>query len=69
MLKLFRHKRTKLVDKPRPCNTQYVAVINDKWQWFNSKQELLTYLEEYSKTNTIYSLSMFRNEMYEVEKN
>lgn len=65
--RLFRRNKLELHDKS--CNVQYLAVINDKWQWFSTKEDMFNYISEYSNVNTIFKLAMFRNEMYELEKN
>ena len=49
------------------CQIQYAAVINEKWQWFNSKEEMFDFISEYAKVNTIYKVAMFRNEMYNLK--
>lgn len=48
--------------------TLYSCVINDKMSWHKNKQEMLNYIEEYSKTNVIYSLTMFRSDMFNLLK-
>lgn len=46
----------------------YQAMINDKCQWFETKQQMLEYIEEYEKLNKIYSLSLFRFDMFNLIK-
>lgn len=48
--------------------TLYCCVINDKMTWYDTKEEMLNFIESYSRNNTIYSLSMFRNDMYNLVK-
>lgn len=48
--------------------TMYSCVVNDKMSWHKSKDDMLRFIEEYSKQNVIYSLSMFRNDLYNLIK-
>lgn len=48
--------------------SHYCAVINDQMSWYDSKEAMLNFIESYSKTNTIYSLSMFRYDLFNLIK-
>lgn len=50
------------------AESHYCAVINDKMQWFDTKEAMLQAIEAYSKVNTIFSLSMFRYDMFNLVK-
>lgn len=66
---MFKFKNRKQVNlKEGLAAVQYLAIVNDKWQWFDSRESLLKYIEEYSKNNVIFSLNMQRIEVYSLEK-
>lgn len=46
----------------------YQAMINDKCQWFDNKEQMMSFIEEYEKVNKIYSLSLFRFDMFNLIK-
>lgn len=46
----------------------YQAVINGKCLWFDSKAQMMSSIEEYEKVNKIYSLSLFRFDMFNLIK-
>ena len=48
--------------------TQYMAIINDETKSFDTKDELLNFIESYSKVNVIYSLNMFKVDLYNLLK-
>lgn len=50
------------------AESHYCAVINEQMSWYDSKEKMLAFIESYSKTNTIYSLSMFRYDMFNLIK-
>lgn len=65
-MSLFKRKNKKDVIQYDRC--QYCAEINHSTSWFDSKEEMLGYIKEYSKNNTIYALSMFRFDIYNLIK-
>lgn len=54
--------------KEHPYVTQFEAIVNGDMRLFNSRKEMFSFIEEYSKLNTIYSLSMFKVQLFEIEK-
>lgn len=65
-MKLFHRNRKK--DDIQYDRCQYCCELNHSTSWFDSKQEMLDFIEDYSKKNTIYSLSMFRFDIYNLIK-
>lgn len=68
MFKFLKRSKAVIKEKDVAFNVQYCAVVNNNWKWFSTKDEMLKFLVDYSKVNIIYSLTMFRNEMYECKK-
>lgn len=52
----------------KPFRVYFVAAINDKEFTFNSKSELLRFVESYSLQNTIYAFAMFKFKVYLIQK-
>ena len=48
--------------------TQYMAIINDETKSFDTKEQLLNFIESYSKVNVVYSLNMFKVDLYNLIK-
>lgn len=46
----------------------YCCIINDNWFRFSQKEAMLDFIEKYSSKNTIYKLSMFRTDMFNLIK-
>lgn len=63
LMRLFKRKY-KRPDSIEFDRSQYCCEINHQIQWFDTKEEMLQSIENYSKSNTIYSLSMFRFDIY-----
>lgn len=61
---LFR-RQSDIVQKD---SSRYGCCLNEKFSWFESKEEMLKYIDSYSKSNTIYSLSMFRTDVFNLIK-
>lgn len=68
MLKKLFKRRKQFNLKEGLTGVSYLAVVNDKWQWFEDRDSLLRYVEDYSSKNVIYSLNMQRIEVYQLEK-
>lgn len=50
------------------AESMYCAVINEKMSWYHTKDDMLKAIESYSKVNSVFSLSMFRYDMYNLIK-
>lgn len=44
--------------------SHYCAVINGEYSWYDTKEQMLKGIESYSKINSVYELSMFRYDMF-----
>lgn len=64
--KLFKNRHKP--DVVQFVESHYCAVINDKMNCFDSKSDMIKGIEEYSKFNVIYSLNMFRYDLYNLMK-
>lgn len=56
---LFKRKTEVLV-----ADNKYCAIINEKPTFFDTKDAMLKGIEEFSKFNTIYSISLYRYDLY-----
>lgn len=50
------------------ADKRYCAVINDNPTFFDTKEAMFAGIEEFSRFNAIYSLNMFRYDMYNLLK-
>lgn len=48
--------------------SHYCAVINGQYSWYDSKEQMFKGIEAYSKVNSVYELSMFRYDMFNLLK-
>lgn len=65
---MFKFKRKNRPDVTEFKECQYCAVINNSYTWYDSKEDMMRAIEDYSKANTIYSLSMLRFDIYDLIK-
>lgn len=65
---MFKFRRKNRPDVTEFNESQYCLNLNDKMSWYDSKEEMLNYIEEYSKLNVVYSLSMFRFDIFNLIK-
>lgn len=67
-MKLHLLSRLRRKDVVEYKETQYMAMINDETKSFDTKEQLLNYIESYSKVNVVYSLNMFKVDLYNLIK-
>lgn len=61
---LFRRKE----DVVQFDSRKYGCCLNDRFSWFETKDEMMKFIDSYSKSNTIFSLSMFRTDVFNLIK-
>lgn len=65
---MFKKKRKNSIEVDSSLvEVQYLAIVNGQWQWFPTRDALLTYVENYSQQNVIYSLNMQKIMIYNLE--
>lgn len=62
---LFKRHRKDVVEL---SEVKYVAIVNQVMREFKDKDSMLDFIEKYSQRNTIYSLSMFRYDLFNLIK-
>lgn len=68
MLKRLRRKQRKNNLSEEPCEVQYCAVINDRFTWHKSLDDMLSFVDEFGKNNIIHKLSMFKHQIYSLNE-
>lgn len=58
LLKIFKRKA-------QETKTQrFIAIINDNEYDFSTKEQMLAFVNHYAKENTIFSINLFRMELF-----
>lgn len=68
MLKLLLKKRNPKQLQESNCEVQYCAVINDRFTWFNTQQEMLEFVEKFGKENIIHKITLFKHQIYQLNE-
>lgn len=58
LLKIFTRKAQEIKTQ------RFIAIINDNEYDFSTKEEMLAFVNYYAKENTIFSINLFRLELF-----
>lgn len=68
MKKLFKRLFTTSSDVVEKSETQYGCCINGVLSYYPTKEMMIKHIDSYSKSNEIFSLSMFRLDIFNLFK-